>query len=168
MAGPVEIARKLRKALALSAVDRRLLIEAWLTLLSVRLRLSLHRLFRRSENLLARQGAPGMRPPAEAALPARLSKIVAIAARNHLSAMSCLPRALALRTMLARRGVESTLRIGVRKTPDGLEGHAWLEIDRCVVDDVPDVATRFVPLEGLDRPETVTWSPGGHSLRHPA
>lgn len=159
MAGFVEISRKLRKASALPAADRRLLMEAWLTLLSVRLRLSLHRLFRRSTNLLARQGALGMRLPAEPAAPTRLSEIVAIAARNHLSAMSCLPRALALRTMLARRGVESTLRIGVRKTPDGLDGHAWLEIDRNVIDDVPDVATRFAPLEGLDRPEAITWSP---------
>ena len=109
-----------------------------------------------------------MRHPAESTVPTRLSEIVAIAARNHLSAMSCLPRALALRTMLARRGVESTLRIGVCKTPDGLEGHAWLEIGGNVIDDAPDVATRFVPLEGLDRPEAITWSPRGHSLRNPA
>lgn len=40
---------------------------------------------------------------------------------------TCLVRSLALWTMLLRRGVETELRIGIRRHEGKLEGHAWLE-----------------------------------------
>ena len=43
--------------------------------------------------------------------------------------MTCLPRALALQRMLARRGIVAALRIGVRKEAATLAAHAWVEVD---------------------------------------
>lgn len=40
----------------------------------------------------------------------------------------CLARALALRLMLAWRGVACTIRFGVRKQDGGVRAHAWLSI----------------------------------------
>ena len=39
---------------------------------------------------------------------------------------TCLVRAIAGRWMLRRRGIDSTLVVGVRRTDDGLQAHAWL------------------------------------------
>jgi len=40
----------------------------------------------------------------------------------------CLPRALAARAMLCRRGIASRLCLGVARNGDALAAHAWLEI----------------------------------------
>lgn len=54
---------------------------------------------------------------------------------------TCLPRALATRVMLERRGIPNALRFGVAKSAAGeLEAHAWIEVDgRVVVGDLPDL-----------------------------
>ncbi len=52
---------------------------------------------------------------------------VAAAAAHHLYPMRCLPRSLVLQTLLAREGIRSELRIGVRREDGGLEAHAWVE-----------------------------------------
>ena len=52
---------------------------------------------------------------------------VATAAR-FVPGASCLVRALAAQILLARAGVPATLRLGIRKDPDGkFQAHAWLE-----------------------------------------
>ncbi len=51
------------------------------------------------------------------------------AARYHLYPMQCLRRALVLRRLLARRGVQSEIRFGVRKEGGRLIAHAWVERD---------------------------------------
>ncbi|MDZ7841397.1 MAG: lasso peptide biosynthesis B2 protein [Gammaproteobacteria bacterium] len=40
---------------------------------------------------------------------------------------TCLSRSLALSRLLSARGVDTRLRIGVEKHPDGIAAHAWLE-----------------------------------------
>lgn len=40
---------------------------------------------------------------------------------------TCLSRSLALSRLLSARGVATRLRIGVKKHPDGIAAHAWLE-----------------------------------------
>ena len=40
---------------------------------------------------------------------------------------TCLVRALAAQRLLARHGYPSTLHLGVARSPDGLDAHAWLE-----------------------------------------
>ena len=41
----------------------------------------------------------------------------------------CLPKALATRFLLARRGIQAELVLGARKSENGLDAHAWLELD---------------------------------------
>ncbi|MDP9170510.1 MAG: lasso peptide biosynthesis B2 protein [Acidobacteriota bacterium] len=40
---------------------------------------------------------------------------------------TCLVRSFALWAMLRRRGIQSDVRVGMRKTDGRIEGHAWLE-----------------------------------------
>jgi hypothetical protein len=54
----------------------------------------------------------------------------------------CLVQALTARSMLERRGIASTLSLGVRKTAGALEAHAWLEAGgRIVVGDNSELAS---------------------------
>ena len=63
---------------------------------------------------------------------------------------TCLTRSLALQWLLGRSGIRTDLRIGV-ETAAGLAAHAWIECDGVVLNDVPDVATRYAPLSGRTR-----------------
>lgn len=75
------------------------------------------------------------------------------AAANHLPiACSCLTRSLLLDWMLRRRGFASELRIGVRLVPDGLQAHAWVQLNGTPLNDAPDVAGRFAAFEGRVSP----------------
>jgi hypothetical protein len=55
----------------------------------------------------------------------RLAALIAIAAR--VARVRCLPRALLLYTWLGRAGAPVRLCIGVRRQPNGLSAHAWVE-----------------------------------------
>lgn len=73
---------------------------------------------------------------------------VDVAARNlPLYKPTCLPRSLVLWHMLRRRGEPAELRIGVRAADGHFIAHAWVERDGVVVNDAPDIAQRFAPLE---------------------
>lgn len=61
----------------------------------------------------------------------------------------CLADAFTAQVLLARRGVTSDLRIGVRKDGDALDAHAWLELDgRCILGEGELQA--FTKLQGLE------------------
>jgi Transglutaminase-like superfamily len=68
------------------------------------------------------------------------------AARHHLYAMRCLPKALCLRWLLGRHGIESELRIGVARQDGGLAAHAWVERQGRPVGESLTVEDRFAPL----------------------
>ncbi|MDH3716371.1 MAG: lasso peptide biosynthesis B2 protein [Gammaproteobacteria bacterium] len=54
----------------------------------------------------------------------------AVARAAHLVPFgTCLTRALTLWALLRRRGIETVLKVGVRKHGDALAAHAWLESD---------------------------------------
>lgn len=72
---------------------------------------------------------------------------VDIAARNSWPRPKCLARSLALRRMLRAAGIPAEMKIGVARPGDGFEAHAWVEVEGRVVNDAPDIATRFRPLE---------------------
>ncbi len=55
----------------------------------------------------------------------------------------CLPRSLALWTMLQRAGIDATLRIGMRTDGSG-EAHAWVECDGTPVGEKVDPAALAV------------------------
>ena len=119
--------RKLRRWATLAPADRKAVTEAWLLLVVARLSLGPLGLDR-CQRLLA-SSSPPRSPEAEPVGPAasRLGHWVGVAAANHPGSPRCLPRALVLRAMLARRGHEAVLRIGVRRPGSGLEAHAWVE-----------------------------------------
>lgn len=102
--------------------------------------------FKRSQKLLS-SFVTAARPTIEvhAAIPqARsIAKLVGAAARNGLYRASCLPQSLTLWWLLRRRGIESQLRIGVRKVAGELEAHAWVECQGQVLNDGADVHQRF-------------------------
>jgi hypothetical protein len=58
----------------------------------------------------------------------------------------CLQRSLVLLWLLRRRGIESELRIGVRKDGSALTAHAWIEMAGEFLNDSPDHCAQFVPL----------------------
>ena len=68
------------------------------------------------------------------------------ARRYHLYPMRCLTRSLVLQWLLARRGVPTTLRIGVRKESGNLSAHAWIERNGRPVGEAETLSQRFVPL----------------------
>ena len=68
------------------------------------------------------------------------------AARHHLYPMRCLPKALCLRRLLGRHGIEAELRIGVSTRDGALAAHAWVECQGVPVGETRDVEDRFAPL----------------------
>jgi hypothetical protein len=117
-------------------------LRAWTVLLAADWGLRLLP-FARLERLLAL--ARGSRTPDEAAVP-RLVWATAAAARHHLYPMRCLPRALCLRWLLGRHGIEADLKIGVARSEAGLDAHAWVERQGRPVGEGTDVAERFAVL----------------------
>ncbi len=58
----------------------------------------------------------------------RIARAVSLAGRRSPWPTSCLRQALLLKALLARRGMGSELKIGVRNQPgEGFGAHAWVE-----------------------------------------
>jgi hypothetical protein len=80
--------------------------------------------------LQSRLGKPAAAPLSADAASAQIhmvSRMVLAAARHSFFAATCLERSLVLWWLLARRGVATQLRIGVRKAGEKFEAHAWVE-----------------------------------------
>jgi hypothetical protein len=75
------------------------------------------------------------------------ARLVEAAARRGPYRASCLPRSLALWWLLRRQGIESDLRIGVRKEAGLFEAHAWVELRGLVLNDSGDVGERFAAFD---------------------
>lgn len=136
--------RTLAAIRSLSAEEMRLLTRAWIALLLADLLLRVLPLPRVQEILAGRPGPvrrAGLRPPA------RTARLVAAAARHHVLPIRCLPRALALQALLVRQGLETELKIGVRKLGGAVHAHAWLEQAGVPVGESESVADRFHPLQ---------------------
>jgi hypothetical protein len=58
-----------------------------------------------------------------------LAELAKIAGRRAPLTATCLPQALAVHALLRRRGLDPSLRIGVRKSGDRFEAHAWVELE---------------------------------------
>ena len=67
-------------------------------------------------------------------------RLVRAANSHSVRPAACLSRSLTLWWLLRRRGIESQLRLGVRKGEQGLDAHAWVELAGQVVNDAADVA----------------------------
>jgi hypothetical protein len=61
--------------------------------------------------------------------PAHVAWLVMAAARHGLVRASCLPISLTVQRLLREHGIETAVRLGVRKIDGRLEAHAWVEKD---------------------------------------
>jgi len=95
----------------------------------------------------------------------RLAYLVSLASRLHFLPMTCLVRALTLRWILGRRGIQSRLCIGankrsttsevvlgtvpvlfggpVDKSLNGIHAHAWVEVQGQVIGEPENIAGKF-------------------------
>ncbi|MFB2835276.1 lasso peptide biosynthesis B2 protein [Floridanema evergladense] len=74
-----------------------------------------------------------------------IAKLVEIASRYGIYKPNCLQKSLLLCWLLRQQGMESELRIGVRKKEELLEAHAWVEYQGCILNDRSDVNQLFAP-----------------------
>ena len=120
--------RLVSKLCNLSSGDRRLLVEAALFAMAVRIGLWTLP-FRKLASLV--QQVPGMKLRAgKPAPPAMRFQWAVQAASRFIPGSSCLSRALTLQGLLARYHRTADLRIGVAKPRAGsVEAHAWIELD---------------------------------------
>lgn len=86
-----------------------------------------------------------------------IARLVAAAARHGPYKARCLSRSLALQWLLRRRGMETDLRVGVRKVAGRLEAHAWLERDDVPLVDLADVRERYAAFERITSPASTAW-----------
>jgi len=130
------VMRGLRRFAEINGRERRLLIEAvcWLALARLALILiPFPRLARRLGRFVPpdearRVSAAIPRSDADAGLALEVSRAVARAAGHAPFEAVCLPRALAARMMLERRGVASVIHFGAAKLSEKpFDAHAWLD-----------------------------------------
>lgn len=141
--------RRIGKWLDLPASEHRGLLEATLLLAGVRLALWLRPFDairqeldfppRRSRRSKPRANESGVNEIM------RVRRHVDVGSR-YIPGASCLTQALAAQVLLRRAGLDTTLRIGVKKEPaEGLKAHAWLECDGVIVVG-GEVMSQFTPL----------------------
>lgn len=107
--------------------DAILAFEAWRRLMVTRIALSMLP-WRLASRFLATAVASGQTTPTD-----RLTWAIHAASR-FVPRPTCLTKALALQTLLARRGRLAILHLGVKTTRTaGLEAHAWLELNGNVI-----------------------------------
>jgi hypothetical protein len=135
--------RRALKMAGLSGQDWRVLVEAFGLLLVVGAGLR-GRSFARMAAWATR-----VEPAPVASIEAveRIAWLVGVAARA--TRFKCLVRSLALSRVLARRGITTSVQIGVRPGDRELLAHAWVEWNGRVLNDSVAHVREYVP---LDRP----------------
>jgi hypothetical protein len=133
---------KWRKFWQMGGLEQRWFVAALFLLPLVALGLRLLGL-KRLQSLLAGRLPLTPAQPASHETAANMALAINRAAYHGLYRANCLQRSLLLWWLLRRRGIDSQLRIGVRRTPNRFEAHAWLEVDGRVVNDNPKVISRF-------------------------
>jgi len=144
-----------RKWRELSPSERRLLLATLAILPAVA---GAIRLFGLRRICQALSGSAAVKPGAcaeDAAEAQAVCRLVEIAARRGAGRPTCLARSVTLRWLLLRRGIDSTLRIGVRTLAGCIEAHAWVEQAGRVLNDTEDVRERFAPFEEIGLASTV-------------
>jgi hypothetical protein len=139
---------RIERFLALRSADRWLFLQAAMAVPFVRMALRVFG-FRRCHAALSWL-TPGRMPPASDPLAlddvARLARLVRAAARHGMLNRNCLTESLAMWWLLRRRGLDSDIRIGVRKEGGGLDAHAWVEWAGMSLDEHRELSRSFRPL----------------------
>ena len=138
---------------AMSWRDRALFVEAILIVSALPLVLRVVRVQKLTRALgrsLDHRRASGARVDERRAR--EIARIVAMGSRHTPADTSCLHRSLALWWLLGRRQLDSRLKMGARHTGGKLDAHAWVEHAGIVINDDPDVARQYTPLEWAKPP----------------
>lgn len=148
---------RFRSALELTFVDWLALLEAWLALFLFWVALR----FLSAERLRIPSHTGHIAPinlPDTLANAERLFRLIELASRLHLLPMTCLPRSLTLRWMLARRQMLSFLRVGVSASGGQTHAHAWVEVNGLPVGESVETINRFSALSPSGKVDDSLWS----------
>jgi len=139
------IRHKLSRVTSYSLEDWWIIAQSWVLLAIVDT--AVRRLpFPVVQTAVRRSHKTGARSPLSAPDMVRLHRLVAVAAGHHLCPMRCLQRTLALQWLLGRSGIQTQLRIGVRKEAGDFGAHAWLECDGEPIGEPEPTTLGFVSL----------------------
>lgn len=72
-----------------------------------------------------------------------IAKLVSIAANHGPYRANCLKKSLVIWWLLGRRGIQTNLKIGVKKDEESFNAHAWVEFEGVVLNERGDVGSRF-------------------------
>ncbi len=72
-----------------------------------------------------------------------VGRAVTMAANHSPLPSTCLSRSLVIWLLLRRRGIDSEIRLGVRKDAGAVAGHAWVEHQGVPLNDTDDVVERY-------------------------
>jgi hypothetical protein len=75
------------------------------------------------------------------------TRAVALLVRRRPMRATCLPRSVALWSLLRRRGVDTEVVIGVRPGGEPLDAHAWVERHGVPLNESPEIVARFARLD---------------------
>ena len=135
----------LDKLRALSFSEFLMLVVSVLTLPVVCALLKL-RGFRRTERFMALFSRSDIQPEAPEVRVAQAARMVSIAAVRGLYKAQCLEQAITLWWMLGVMGINSTIRLGIYKSGELVEAHAWvLHEEKIVIGQMND-QKEFTPL----------------------
>lgn len=139
---PTDTRSRLTKLAGVDAVERPVLIAAWclLPLIAVSLRILD---YPRTRDLMARFLTRKGNVTESDIQIERTTRLVSVAARYELCRPSCLSQALAAWWLLARRGIVTSVRIGVQKDRRGFSAHAWVERDGVIIMGGADSRERY-------------------------
>jgi hypothetical protein len=84
--------------------------------------------------------------------------MVRAAARHGLHRSNCLQQSLSLWWLLRRQGINSDIRIGVRKCCHKLQAHAWVEFAGIALNESPHEQVAYVAFERSIVPAAVNVS----------
>jgi len=144
--------RRLRRFLALSSSERRLVVEAAFCLTAIRLALRVLR-FGTLWEIVNRAPRASRHERATGGVSTdRIAWAVAVISPYVVGVRPCLTQALAAQVLLVRRGFPARLRLGVARGEQGeVQAHAWTETAGKVVSGGSAAELeRFTPLLALD------------------
>lgn len=133
---------RLEKAGDLSGRDWLCFVRALWTLTVVRLALPLVSFDRLQQWAGTVRSAPQDTTPD----PPRTAWLVNVAANLHPVRMLCLPRSVTLVRLLARRGIATELKLGVRLEEQNLLAHAWVEWQGQPLNDAHGVVPQYAEM----------------------
>jgi len=107
--------------------------------------------FQRTKENLAKKLASGARsstlPGASAEALKKTCRMVRAGAHYGWGNFTCLEQSLVLWYLLEKQGIPARLRIGVRKSPEKFEAHAWVEHDGVALNQNEEVHQHYAAFE---------------------